>query len=237
MSYILDALRKSDQQRQRGAVPTLLVAQATAAASKQTPSLYYGLLAIVLVGAGIVIGWLRPWQVEPAPRAAETVALKPPEINLRQAAPSPAASEVALTAELPFPKQTQAVRPAPAPVAARPEARASADTSKRGPPSKPANSVKSPIPAQRVDTGAADAMPAQTVILMADLPVTIQQELPPMSISVHAYSDKPKDRLVGINSRLLHEGDSLAPGLKLEQITPDGMIFSYKGYSFRRGVK
>ena len=58
-----------------------------------------------------------------------------------------------------------------------------------------------------------------------------------MSISVHAYSGNPRDRLVGINNRMLREGDEAAPGLKLEQITPDGLIFGYKGYSFRRGVK
>jgi len=58
-----------------------------------------------------------------------------------------------------------------------------------------------------------------------------------MSISVHAYSSKPRERLAGINSQLLHEGDFAAPGLKLEQITPDGMVFSYKGYSFRRGTQ
>ncbi|MFH1603684.1 MAG: general secretion pathway protein GspB [Pseudomonadota bacterium] len=227
-------MRKSDQLRQRGAVPTLLMGQATAVASKQTPSVIYGLLAIALVGAGIFIGWLRPWQAEPAPRAVDSVAIEPAELNPRRAAPLPAAPEVALTAPL----RRQALRPAPAPVAARPEARLRADASKRGPPSKPsADSGTSPMPAQSVDTGAANATPAQTVMLMAELPVAIQQELPPMSISVHAYSGKAKDRLVGINSKLLHEGDFAAPGLKLEQITPDGMIFSYRGYSFRRGVK
>ena len=74
------------------------------------------------------------------------------------------------------------------------------------------------------------------VVNMADLPVAIQQQLPAMSISVHAYSGKPDERLVGINGRLLHEGDEVAPGLKLEQITPDGMILSYKGYRFHHGV-
>lgn len=58
-----------------------------------------------------------------------------------------------------------------------------------------------------------------------------------MTISVHAYSGNPGKRLVGINNRILREGEYVVPGLKLEQITPDGMIFSYKGYSFRRGVK
>jgi general secretion pathway protein B len=235
MSYILDALRKSDQQRQRGAVPTLLVGQAPAIASKQTPSLYYGLLAIVLVGAGIFIGWLRPWQTEPGARPAEPVVVSPPESSPRRGAPAPAAREAAVTPQVP--QQTQAVRHAPAPVAAGAEARASADTSKRRPPPNPADAAKLSKPAEPVDTGIADTRPAPPVVSMAELPVEIQQELPPMSISVHAYSGRSKERLVGINGRLLHEGDSPAPGLKLEQITPDGMIFGYKGYSFRRGVK
>jgi hypothetical protein len=36
---------------------------------------------------------------------------------------------------------------------------------------------------------------------------------------------------------MLHEGEYVASGLRLEQITPDGMIFSYKGYRFSRGVR
>ena len=58
-----------------------------------------------------------------------------------------------------------------------------------------------------------------------------------MSILVHAYSTKPGDRIVSINDRLLREGADLAPGLTLEHITPDGMIFTYKGYRFQRGLQ
>ena len=71
---------------------------------------------------------------------------------------------------------------------------------------------------------------------MSDLPPAIQQEIPPMSISVHAYSPRPNDRMVSINDRLLREGGTVPPGLTLNEITPDGMIFSYKGYRFRRGL-
>jgi hypothetical protein len=35
----------------------------------------------------------------------------------------------------------------------------------------------------------------------------------------------------------MREGGYLTPGLMLEQITPDGMIFSYKGYRFRHGLQ
>ena len=72
---------------------------------------------------------------------------------------------------------------------------------------------------------------------MAELPLSIRQEMPTLSISVHAYSHEPKDRLVGINDRVFHEGEDLAPGLRLEEITPNGMILRYKGYRFLRGVR
>ncbi len=71
----------------------------------------------------------------------------------------------------------------------------------------------------------------------AELPPAIQQELPPMAVSLHAYSGKPSNRLVGINDKLLQEGDALMPGLILEEVTRKDMIFSYKGYRFRQGVQ
>lgn len=184
MSYILDALRKSDQQRQHGAVPTLLTAQATAAAPKRSAFLFYGLLAAVLVGVGIAIGWLRPWQPEPVAPAAKPIATRSPESDPRQTVPTPL-----------------------------------------------------PEPGQPVGTDPVDVAQEQRVMTLAELPLSIQQEIPRMSVSVHAYSSEPRNRLVGINERTLREGGDVAPGLRLEQITPDGMIFSYKGYRFSRGVR
>ena len=58
-----------------------------------------------------------------------------------------------------------------------------------------------------------------------------------MAVTAHSYSKKPKAGFVFVNDRMLHEEELLAPGLKLERITPDGMIFSYKGYRFRRGLQ
>lgn len=207
MSYILDALRKSDQQRQRGAAPTLPAGQTPAVAPRQPAFLAYGLIAAVLLGAGVAIGWLRPWQTE---QAAPTPPKPPAQAALATAMPAPAL--------------------APPPAQVKPES----GVAKRA--AGTAGSVKSAAPEQTA-AGRADAPRAQSVISMSDLPLSIQQELPAMAISVHAYSGNPPDRMVGINNRMLREGGEVAPGLKLEQITPDGMIFGYKGYSFRRGVK
>ena len=256
MSYILDALRKSDQQRQRGAAPTLLAGQATAVAPKQPAFLAYGLLAAVLVGAGMVIGWLRPWQTEQAAPLANVAAAKPPEASMRQSAPVRTEIVAAPAPEPQVQSATQATQiapapgPVPVPVRAIPPASATTPVKSQSPASAGAEALGKPqddvaavsrkaaaVPQQPLGTAAADSAQAQNVISMAELPLALQQELPAMTISVHAYSGNPGDRLVGINNQMLREGQYVVPGLKLEQITPDGMILGYKGYSFRRGVK
>ena len=238
MSYILDALRKSDQQRRRNAAPPLLLEPAAAEPPKQPALVVYGLFALALLGAGVAIGWLRPWQSEPTPQLppASTPRLpEPRQIPVPQAAPAPAPAPQ-LQAQQVAPAMTggaPAAGPAPATAVIEPM---------HAPPkvaSKAAAPVPAPVPREAASGGSRPgaAAPAAPVMTMAELPLAIQQKLRPMSISVHAYSGKAADRLVGVNGRLLHEGDSVAPGLALEQITPDGMILSYKGYTFRHGVR
>ena len=228
MSYILDALRKADQQRRRGAAPTLLTLQPSAVVRKRPAYLKYGLLAVVLIGAGVVIGWLRPWQTERAvPARPETVAVKPIESKPIEQKPLESTSRQSA------PVQSQV------PAQATPESSALAKPQTDGLPSEanaPVLGRAATPPERRVDIAAADAA-GETVIAMEKLPLSIRQELPKMTISVHAYSDTPENRLVGIGSRILREGDYVVPGLQLEEITPDGMILSYRGYRFRRGVK
>jgi len=254
MSYILDALRKSDQLRQRGAAPTLLLGQATTAAPKQPARLYYSVLALVLLGAGIAIGWLHPWQPEPATPVPIAITAKQPAPDQSQLpavrpvlAPKPEAklqvqnSALATQALLaPTPTLAPAPAAARAPALAQPSGAATVKIERQSAPPKAVAEVSTkaaaPVSEQAVSSSSNAAAPTATVMAMAELPVAIQQELPPMSVSVHAYSGKVAERLVGINSRLLHEGEYVVPGLRVEQITPDGMILSYKGYSFRRGV-
>ena len=196
MSYILDALKKSDQQRQRGATPTLPPALATVAAPKRSSSVLYGALAVVLLCAGIAIGWLNPWQEEQT--APESVAARPAMSNPGLTPPTPRPGQPEVAGESEQKLQVSTV----APVA--------------------------PTPTTGQDQ---KAMP------LPELPLAIQQELPVMTIQLHSYSSKTGNSLVSINSRMLKEGESLAPGLRLEQITPDGVIFSYKGYRFQRGIR
>ena len=234
MSYILEALKKSDQQRQRGVTPTLPAAPITVAAPKRLLLMYYGALTVVLLGIGITIGWLRPWQAEhPAP-AAVPIAAKPPVPAPQQTAPVPLAAPPEMV------KKAAQELPAPVPL---PSAQAAfvVEAIKPDIPASAATPVVAAAPAPQV-APESTAIPVgvaqeQEAIAKTELPPAIQQEIPPLTIQLHAYANHPGERLVSINFKMLREGESLMPGLRLEQITPDGVIFGYKGYRFRQGAR
>jgi general secretion pathway protein B len=196
MSYILDALKKSDQQRNLGTPPTLQLAQLTMSAPRRPSFFHYGLLAVVLLGAGVAIGLLRPWQAEQMPAETGPIAQGSPVTISQQAAPTT--------------------------MTASPDVHGNT-----------AHEIAAVPVQQKPDYPAANAQ--QQAISFDELPVQIQREIPEIAVQLHAYSSKPAERLAYINSKKLREGESLMPGLRLEQITPDGMIFSYKGYRFKRG--
>lgn len=223
MSYILEALKKSDQQRQRGTMPTLQAAQVTVVAPRRPWLFYYGLLAAALLGA--TIGWLRPWQPEQTPPGVDTLAAKPPIPLALQAAPAP--PEMPGRATQQVLNATPAAQPVPGVEAIKPGAPASTGAA--------ATVTEKNMPAKNANP--ADVARESEAIPVAELPLPIQQELPAMTIQLHAYSSNPGERLVSINFLRLREGSFLTPDLRLEQITPDGMIFSYKGYRFQRGAR
>jgi general secretion pathway protein B len=238
MSYILDALRKSDQQRRIGQVPTLTFApQASMAPEPHAKATYGSLGVIVIITIGMVLAWLRPLSTAPTP--ITPTAEKSVEMPPRQQAP-------ALSTVVPEPvmaKSLHSVAPPVGPPVLAKEANAPvpASAGKRHLQAKAVTANRSSIPAKgsappgnASDAGGTQLTP---VVGSADLPQSIRKTLPVMTVAVHAYSDRAADRLVSINGRLLREGDTLAPGLRLEQITPDGMIFSYRGYRFRRGAQ
>jgi general secretion pathway protein B len=269
VSYILDALRKSEQQRQLGVAPRLLTVHAPLEPDAQPAFLKYGLIAAALIGAGVAIGWWQPWQqARPLPATA-SVAAEMPESRPRDPlpAPLPVLPEVASGPAMPMPMQKTrvAMKPtaAPAvaslkqdthqpaapppqtralpPAAVAPLKEAATPVRETAPALAPAPAVAAETPVALLQKQSADAPPAdaaqeQKVLLMAELPAAIRQEIPAMSIPVHTYSDTPTERIVGINDRLLREGEYLAPGLKLELIAPDGVVFSYKNYRFRHGL-
>jgi general secretion pathway protein B len=227
MSYILDALRKSEQLRRRGAVPTLAALPMAMAQPERRGLLRHGALGLIpIVILSVAVGWFASLRTESGGASAVTAPVAA-AIPVQRSVPAIAAVEV----PRPMVKATpeRILRPMATAIAP-------AVAVRRRPPAPVA--ATSLAAARGADAGSPDSPNSPVVVKdimsISELPVAIRQGLPPMPVAVHAYSSKPGDRLVSINGRLLHEGDELAAGLRLEQITPEGMVFGYRGYRFRR---
>jgi len=80
-------------------------------------------------------------------------------------------------------------------------------------------------------------VPGRTkVYKMNELPQSVLSGLPNLSLSLHLYYADPSSRLISIKGRTLREGQELTAGLKLEEINPDGAVFSFQNYRFQVGL-
>lgn len=235
MSYILDALRRADSERERGAVPDIHAQPVPAVADDAdtdgetgrggTPTIVW--LVVVLLLA--LIAWLlwqllgraepHPGPLAPAVAAAPLPAAQPPAALSAPATPQPQPPQgvaVAPALEPAPPLRLPAEPPAPQP----PHPRAAAATA--APPA--------PTPAlQPADAGGG------RIHARHELPAHIQRELPQFTIGGSVYSEDPARRFVVINGSIVHEGDKPLPGLVLEQIKLKSAVLRYKDYRYEIG--
>jgi general secretion pathway protein B len=73
---------------------------------------------------------------------------------------------------------------------------------------------------------------APKVPTVAELPDSVRAQLPQTNINVHVYTEQPNGRFVLIDLRRYTEGSALPNGLRLERITPNGVVLNFQGHSF-----
>lgn len=218
MSYILDALRKSDQQRRQGVAPGLTTADSIVREERPQRISWLTVAAVFIFVTGITIGWLQPWQGSaPSPAPAETMLRDRSEVAPPAHSQTPAAAAYVLPARLSSLARAPIGPELPQPIAPQPAAVAVQDA--------------------RPATNSAEANPQTLIVKKEELPADVRAGLPSISVSLHAYSSKSDNRMVIVNGKTLQEGDTLTSGLVLERITPEDMVFTYRGYRFRQGVE
>ena len=254
MSYILDALKKADADREReaAAVPDLY-AQADAArgalAAERGPAwvMPAGVVGAIALAA-LAWWWLRSGaddvpavglvaqatSTAPAPARAPLPAPAPAPVPAPAPLPAPAPAPFAA----PAPMQLQAPAPAapPAVVAAPAPAPASAPVFVPAPtPARPA-AVRVAAPSAEAAPPLASAASALTadarLPTLAELPPALRSQLPALTVGGSMYSPKPASRMVILNGQVFREGDKPIDGLSVEQIRLKSTVLVFRGVRF-----
>jgi general secretion pathway protein B len=91
-----------------------------------------------------------------------------------------------------------------------------------------------PAPLLLSDTNDLEAVTTlQTLPFVDELPASVRDTLPSLKFAGHTYSASPNNRMIIINNSIKREGDPIEQGLKLEEITWDGVILNSRGVRFQ----
>ena len=213
MSFILDALRKSENERQQQATPG--IADVPYQKPRATRGRWLAVIAIILVLNAVLVGALLLRDEEPAPTATRVIEERP--VPTAPAAPPRRPAQV--------PVARDDVRPLAEEV---PPAESAAATTIRPTPTSPA-ATPAPVSAPAATTSSsADGGPPSMTQMVLDG----RLEMTPLRLDMHVYASQTSERFVFINMSKYRQGDTLKEGPTIDEITPDGVILSYEGQSF-----
>ncbi|MDY0964959.1 general secretion pathway protein GspB [Massilia sp. CFBP9026] len=226
MSYILEALKKAQAERQLGNAPTIHAPPPMYAAPDRDQggnrrNLVIGLGLGVLVAAGALL-WVRHGGEQPVRLATAPVSTPAP-------APAPAPTAVAVPPVAPAPVPVPAPTPAPAPA---PREAAPGATKPAPSPAKVAEPAPPPV---RVAEAPVSVTPAgeDNLRTLQQLPEAVRREIPQVSFGGYIYSPTPGESLLLVDKMLRREGEEVAPGLVLERLMPKAAVMNYRGTRYR----
>jgi general secretion pathway protein B len=280
VSFILDALRKSEHARQRQTGPGLAEVPVAAPRSKTNvwATAAVALLVVNLLAVGVLL--LRRAQQQDSTAAASSVATGstpatapasvppaagpgvPNAVNAANptlvAPPTAAAQTPAITqsAQAPSPRPASNNSTSRNPLADEvgaadggyePGLQSAAAAVPAGPPAVVSNAagakrgsvVYAPVPEAIDAPDAAPPAAAQPAAAPAreSLPgadeLTARGSLPALHLDLHVYATQAQQRFIFVNSRKYREGDTLAEGPVVEQITADGAVLNFRGSRFK----
>ncbi len=229
MSFILNALRKSEQERQALQPETvndrILLPQPQQHQSKTAKFVIFLVVANVLVIGGFV--WFIRNDLRSTHHTIPAISMPLPaqQIPLE----SRSQHDTNSIAEL---LDGQKPEPAPLPIkpviAKKPEA----DTLKQ-----PTAARKSPPPiptAINIQPAPPEPIPLKNDLpFLNDLPFGFRRTVPKFAINVFVYSQQPEDRWVMIDMVKYKPGQQIKDALLLQEIRPDSLVVVYQNRTFQ----
>jgi general secretion pathway protein B len=228
MSLILDALKKSEAERQRQTGPALLEVRVTQP-RRRFPAWVIAVGVLLALNLLLLLAFVLHRPVA-APLAAPTAAVAPGAAAAVAAAPAVAAP-TALPAS---------VAPMAAGEAAPPTLQAASGSGEAGVLASPPRSLPpsdTTMDGQNSLGNPADdepAVPAGVAAHYSNLPSfsDVGGDLPVLRLDLHVYAARARDRYALINMHRVQEGDALPEGARVLAITREGVALEYRGQEF-----
>ena len=232
MSYILEALKKSDQERRNGTIPDL---QSRHTVHPRLPGsrrnrtrfpwimLSICLLTVVLLSAVWLYREHLPFTLRKKSETADFAEQKAPTEKPAAAGieqPHVTGQTPPGTAEPTANEQTEPTVLAPS----------EQMTTQRRLTLEPAPIVLQEMNPLEIPE---QSRKLSTIPLLEELPAKVKKDLPRLKVAGHTYSADAAKRMIIINNSIRREGDVIENGLKLEEITWDGIILNHKGTQFQ----
>ena len=245
MSFILDALKKSESARQRQAGPGLF--EVKVVPPRRALPAWAVIIGALLAFNAVVLAWLmlRHPAASPAlPAVATSPAPATPSVasprtgaRLVSAAATPDSASTAISAAALIGTSGQPSLAGPEPPASSLAPRPSSRPGSTGPltlPGSPNPADLAPAITPPAWGGAGDAAAGArgALPLYAQIVAQSGSDLPRLHMDLHVYDPNPSKRYVMINMHILHTGDSLPDGVTVLAIRPDGVALSYRGREF-----
>ncbi len=239
MSFILNALRKSEQERQALQAETvnskILPAQPQQNYSKTTKLLVFLVFANVLMIVGFV--WfirnnlMSPPDITAAAISSQLPVQKiklEPEASAKATQPEKTEPDVASIAELIDEK-----KPEPAPLPVKPVIAKKPVTNALKQPAAARNS-ELPVTAAEVQADTPEIIPSlKDIPFLSDLPFNFRQTVPQFTINVFVYSQAPEERFVMIDMIKYKTGQQIKDAMELKEIRPDSLVVVYQNQEFQ----
>ena len=245
MSYILDALKKSEQQRGQGGIPDVQTVHSSSLYYRDEKKTYwpYLLIAAVILNLVAIVYFIVEKnntsenntllvQDTTINNAEKTVAVNNPQAVVPAVTAEKQVKNITNTNTEIEPEKPETVVPATAePVKKKTNSTNNRDSITSGTNSYAAINKRPAQPPTQTKTKT-----QKDIIDFYDLPDSIQQQLPAIIVSAHVYSSNPVQRSIVINNNFMEEGEYVIDNLILYEITANGAIFDYEDTRFHYNV-
>lgn len=197
MSYILDALKKSERERSVGTIRKLQTPDRVAADASRRTAVVLLLVLVVLIGFLAAMAWIYR---EPLSMLVSGARPNSPAISADRESRAEAVIDSTRVVE------SSGVSPVD--------------------PASSTTDTNASIPGQGSEVQKEPRGNDHGPKALAELPEAIASRLPPLDISVLSYSQDPARRFVMIDGQIYKENDQLPDGIRVETIERQRVILS-----------